>query len=118
MHEHVYSGLDLMQQCKPCNSVAPSQSREPLVQPPNPEYTFQQTVTDFFDLRGINYLIYADHYTGWVEVALMPNGRFSTVAENLRNWFVTYGAPEELASDGGPPFKSSEYDTILRNWGV
>ena len=105
-------------QCKPCNSMAPSQSREPLAPPPNPEYPFQQTVTDFFDLRGINYLIYADRYTGWVEVALMPNGRFSTVAENLRNWFVTYGAPEELASDGGPPFKSSEYDTFLRNWGV
>ena len=48
----------------------------------------------------------------------MPNGRFSTVADTLRNWFVTYGAPEELASEGEPPFKSSEYDTFLRNWGV
>ena len=63
---------------------------------------------DFFDLRGTNYLIYADRYTGWVEVALMSNRRFSTVADTFQNWVVTYGAPEDLASDGGPPFKSGE----------
>ena len=105
-------------QCKPCNEMAKSQPRQPLAPPTNPEYPFQQTVTDFFDLHGKDYLIYADRYTGWVEVALMVSGKAQIVCDTLRKWFVTYGSPEELASDGGPPFQSYEYTTFLENWGI
>ena len=57
-------------------------------------------------------------YTGWVEVALMVSGKAQIVCDTLRKWFVTYGSPEELASDGGPPFQSYEYTTFLENWGI
>ena len=60
-------------------SVAPSQPREPIQDPPNPQYPFQQTVTDFYDLAGNSYIVYADRYTGWVETVLMPNGKAKTV---------------------------------------
>ncbi|MEL7377532.1 MAG: DDE-type integrase/transposase/recombinase, partial [Bacteroidota bacterium] len=105
-------------QCKACNKMAPSNPRQPLQPPANPDYPFQQTVTDFFDLHGKDYLIYADRYTGWVEIALMTSGRSQAVCDALRKWFVTYGAPEELSSDGGPPFQSYDYDTFLKNWGI
>lgn len=49
-------------------------TREPLMPPSNPEFPFQKTVTDFFDLRVKNFLLYADRYTGWVEVTLMSSG--------------------------------------------
>ena len=48
----------------------------------------------------------------------MGSGRAQTVCDTLRKWFVTYGAPEELGSDGGPPFDSYDYDTFLSNWGI
>ena len=86
-------------QCKPCNEMAKSQPRQPLAPPTNPEYPFQQTVTDFFNLHGKDYLIYADRYTGWVEVALMVSGKAQIVCDTLRKLFVAYGSPEELASD-------------------
>lgn len=63
-------------------------------------------------------MVYADRYTGWVEVALMTSGRAKTVCDTLRTWFCTYGVPEEISSDGGPPFESQEYDSFLRNWGI
>ena len=34
----------------------------------------------------------------------------------LRRWFCIYGVPEELSSDGGPPFSSDDYETT-DNWG-
>ena len=37
---------------------------------------------------------------------------------HLRHWFCTFGAPQELSSDGGPPFDSEEYHHFLLNWGV
>ena len=98
--------------------MASSNPRQPLEPPVSPEYPFQQTVTDFFDLKGQNYLIYADRYSGWVEIASMPSGKCRQVCDSLRRWFVTYGAPEELSSDGGPPFQAFEYDSFLSNWGI
>ena len=78
--------------------------------PADLEFPFQQTVVVFVDINGRNYLVYADLYTGWVDVALMPSGKAKTVCDTLRTWFCTYGAPEELHADRGPPFESQEYD--------
>lgn len=33
-------------------------------------------------------------------------------------WFRTFGVPEEISSDGGPPFKSSEYLKFINEWGI
>ena len=73
---------------------------------------------DFAEIQVKNYLVYADRYTGWVEITLMSSGNANTVCDTLRSWFSTYGAPEEISSDGGPPFESHEYDSFLRNWGI
>ena len=106
-------------QCKPCNDMAPSQPREPLIEPPSaPTFPFQMTVTDFYELKGNQYLVYADRYTGWVETALMRSGTAPKVCNQLRRWFCTYGAPDELSSDGGPPFDSFDYKNFLSTWGV
>ena len=83
-----------------------------------PDFPFQQAVVDFVDIHSRNYIIYTDRYTGWVEVALMPSGKAKTVYDTMRTWFCTYGAPEELSSDGGPPFESQEYNSFLKNWGI
>ena len=36
----------------------------------------------------------------------------------LRYHFVTHGAPEELASDGGPEYTATETQEFLKRWGV
>ena len=105
-------------QCCTCNTIVSSQPREPLMLPADLEFPFQQTVVDFVEINGKNYLVYADRYTGWIEVALMPSGKAKMVCDTFRTWFCTYGAPEELSADGGPPFESQEYDSFLKNWGV
>ena len=107
-------------QCRTCNTIAPSQAKLPLHPPPAPVYPFEQVVADYFTLHGHDYLVYADCYTGWVTVSKAPtSGNTATaLTRELRTAFSLYGAPMELATDGGPQFASHTTQQFLRNWGV
>ncbi|XP_057292380.1 uncharacterized protein K02A2.6-like [Hydractinia symbiolongicarpus] len=105
--------------CRRCNEIAPSQSKEPAEQPPQPSYLFQLAATDIFHMVGQRYLIYADRFSGWTEVACLrasPNA--ATVKNILRRYFSTFSIPEENSSDGGPPYESNEFNAFLNNWGI
>ena len=105
--------------CDTCELHAPSQGREPIVMTPAPEYPFQQVVADLFQLNNRTYVVYADRLTGWVEVAHLPHGATSgQLIKNFRRYFVRWGAPEELATDGGTNLTSQEMCTFLKKWGV
>ena len=105
-------------QCRQCNEQAPSQSDETPISTPSPEVPFQQVVADLFSLEGHTFIAYADRFSGWLEVERLPSNTLRNVRQVLLRWFSTYGVPEELATDGGPPFNSSEYKTFLRTWDV
>ena len=64
------------------------------------------------------YLIYADRYTGWTEVPMIKNPNTKTVCDILRKYFTTFGVPEEVSSDGGPPYNSHDFGTFPRSWEV
>ena len=78
----------------------------------------QHTATDLFQLQGHTFLVYADRYTGWVEVYKPVNTNFKTLKHVFTHWFMSFGSPVELSSDGGPPFNSAEYAEFLRKWNV
>ena len=105
-------------QCRQCNENAPSQPDEPMITTPKPELPFQQTVSDLYQLGSHHYLLYADRYSGWTEVAKISNSSAKHIKRNMLEWFKAYGVPEEISSDGGPPYNSSEYDSFLKSWGV
>lgn len=118
-----WPGLDaavrnLRQQCRHCNEQSPSNPSEPMIHTPPPQVPFEQTVTDLCNLEGHTFLIYADRYSCWVEVERLPTNTFRNVKKSLLKWFTTYGVPEVLASDGGPPYNSHEFRTFLRAWDV
>ena len=105
--------------CDKCNTHAPSQPPEPLLLTPPPDYPFQQTVVDLFQLEGHDYLVYADRLTGWLEITHLVEGTTSSVIKDkLRRHFARWGAPEQLAMDGGTNLGSEEMKTFLKKWGV
>ena len=55
--------------CKQCKENAPSQQAESMILLDLPESPFQQAVTDFSDIEGHNFIIYADRFSEWLEVA-------------------------------------------------
>lgn len=121
-HRFWWLGMDrdidqVRSQCRDCNEKAPSNAKEPLSPLPEPLYPWQLTVMDYFDLAAVYYLVIADRYTGWPEI-FRQNGKTITLVKTCRNLFAQFGVPEEIASDGGGPFKSYEWRTFLFQWGI
>ena len=106
------------ERCGQCNEQAPSQASEPLIVTPPPQVPFEQAVTDLCKLEGHTFLIYADRFSGWVEVERLPSHTFRHIKAPLLRWFCTYGVPEHVASDGGPPYNSLEFRTFLEAWDI
>ena len=105
------------QNCSHCNRMAQSQPSAPPTPPVPSAYPFQCVCCDFFSHKGSTYLIYVDRYSNWPVVERSQDGAKGLV-NSLRRAFVTYGIPEELASDGGPEFQSNTLQGFLRTWGV
>ena len=105
--------------CSSCDVHSPSLPAEAMELTPPPDYPFQSTVVDMFQLDGHMYMAYADRLTGWLEVAHFPNGTSSSkLKSQLRRYFARWGAPEQVSMDGGTNLVSDEMTTFFRRWGV
>ena len=58
-----------------------------------------------------------DRYSNWPIVERSHAGATGLIS-CLRRIFVTYGIPDELASDGGPQFTATNTREFLQDWGV
>ena len=58
-----------------------------------------------------------DRYSNWPIVERADNGSKGLIT-CLKAAFVTFGIAEELTSDGGPEFRSAEFQRFLAQWGV
>ena len=106
--------------CITCSRNAPSLPHEPIEMTATPEWPFQQIVMDLFHAGSFTYLTCADRLIGWLILYRIKLGQ--TVASRLisicRKIFQTYGMPEELSSDGGPPFSAYSFKQFLKYWAV
>lgn len=103
--------------CSHCNRNAPSNPNAPPTPLTNPAYPFQLLCADYFHFKGHYYLVVVDRYSNWPIVERAESGSKGLIT-CLRQTFVTYGIPEEMASDGGPEFTANDTRQFLKNWGV
>ena len=104
--------------CQRCNQIPPSLPKGPLQLTDDPEYPFQHAVADFFHMVGHNFIIYSDRFSGWTEIASAATSNAIATCNTFRKYFETFGVPEEISTDGGPPFNSHEYTSFLKRWNV
>ena len=105
--------------CHKCNERAPSQSREPYCPSPSPTYPFQQICLDFFEVGHHQYLVCVDRFSAWIIIyhfRSQATGR--KLVKICRDISSHYGVPEEISSDGGPQFASSDFQTFMKDWGI
>lgn len=103
--------------CYQCNRNAPSNPSPPPTPTLLPEYPFQCVCADYFQYKGVSYLIIVDRYSNWPVVEKSADGAKGLVS-SLKKVFTTFGVSEELASDGGTEFTSSTTNEFLKNFGV
>ena len=106
--------------CMDCIKHSPSHPPEPLILTPSPDYPFQQVCADYFSIEQYSYLSIVDRFSGWLCVYHCKNNQMDskTLVNIFRELFVAYGVSEEVSSDGGPQFKSKEFEDFLMTWGV
>ena len=105
------------QKCATGNSMAPSQTREEFRRDDGPTMPFEDVAMDYFSLKGHNYMVEADKYSGWITVRKMGSTKFSEMVTFLRVLMNWHGVPAVIETDGGPPFNGGEWTTYLKKWG-
>ena len=106
------------EKCHRCNVEAPSLPRDPPHKKSDPDYPFQFLSADYFEIKGNHYLVTVDRYSNWPIVYWCKTPDAKELVKVFRKIFETYGICDELCTDGGRQFMSTEFQTFLAKWGV
>ena len=105
--------------CSYCSRNAPSLPSMPPLPLASPEFPMQMIVADYFDAKGKSWLVLADRFTGWLSLFYFPKEASSSdLVKRLKDYFSVFGIAEHLSSDSGPQFRSSQFQSFMKSWGV
>lgn len=110
---------DLARKCVECQqtrSAPPTGILHPWSWPGKP---WQRLHIDFAGpFMGLMFLVVVDSHSKWLEVIPMSSTTAQKTVSVLRQLFTAYGLPEQVVSDNGPQFVSSEFSEFMRENGV
>ena len=91
--------------CEVCQSSRPSLPVDTFITTTSEEPMAQVSV-DLFQVGNSHYLLLVDRYSGYPMVTKLKSLTSETVIQRLNHWFLSFGYPRVLRSDGGPQFRS------------
>ncbi len=119
-----FPGIDRMVEqhinaCVPCKSTHDPKQREPLKMSPLPDRPWAKLCGDFYGpLPSGHYLMaILDEYSRFPEVEVISSLSARVVIPRLEKVFASRGIPEELKTDNGSPFQSSEFRDFAEDLG-
>ena len=107
----------LVRHCAACQSIRNSQPPTTLHPWAWPNRPWQRVHLDFAG-PGHMFLLMVDAHSKWLEVIMMTSTTAEKTITELRKVFASYGLPEQLISDNGPQFTSSEFDVFMKCNGI
>lgn len=105
-----------VESCPICQQTQKSKQPEPLLQKLIPEYPFQLVSSDIFYFKGTEYLLMADHYSGFMDFKELPASTSAETIIIMKEWFAVHGIPQTLETDGGSQFKSKKFADFRDRW--
>ena len=79
----------------------------------------EQVGTDLFEINGCHYLVLVDYFSNFIEVAsLKRDTRATTVIKHIKENIARYGIMDELISDNGPQYASTEFANFTAAYGI
>ena len=110
--------VDRVGECEACQAARNLPSVAPLHYWTWPSRPWQRIHIDYAEKDGSNFLVIVDSHSKWMEVFLMSPTTSTRIMTALRSVFARFGLPEELVSDNGPQFTSTEFRTFLQRNGI
>ena len=106
---------EMVRGCQACQSVRNKPSTALLHPWSWPDRSWKRVYVDFAGPFQISmFLVVVDSDSKWLEVIPMKTTTTEKTIEVLRPLFAAYGLPEQLVSDNGPQFTSSEFEQFMK----
>ena len=106
---------NLRSSCHQCCENAPSQPADPPEGVIMPSFPFQHLSGDFYEIRGMKFLILVDRYKSWPVVYRFKKANCEELIKVMRKVFESYGIPETFHSDGGRQFTGNIFQIFSEN---
>ena len=125
LRAHVwFPGIDKMVEkhvgkCLACQATTPCHTREPLQMSDLPTGPWKKNSVDFagpFPSKDIA-LVFWDQYSRYPVVEFVTSTSAEAVIPQLTLVFTTYGIPEMVKTDNGPPFNGSKFAKYAQKQG-
>ncbi len=94
----------LVGSCSECQRYRPSNPADPPIQS-SASRPMEAVSIDLFKSAGKHYLVMVDRYSGFPFVHQLTQLNTNTMTKVLSQWFMDWGIPARLRSDGGPQFR-------------
>ena len=97
----------MIESCGSCQRDRPSKQRTTVhISPPSKAQSpMKHVAADLFDAAGEKWIVLVDRYSGYAWTDKLKDTSTATVTAKLNSWFVEYGYPEYIRTDGGPQFR-------------
>ena len=106
-------------QCSVCLEGRNQQTKEPMTVHPIPTRPWSKVGVDIFELEGRHYLVAADYYSNYIEVANLPRLCTAETVKSIKRMIATHGIMDNiLVSDNGPQFTSREFAEFASNYNI
>ncbi|UYV61221.1 K02A2.6-like, partial [Cordylochernes scorpioides] len=106
---------ELVRNCPNCIEER-SNPQQPLIVSDFPSRPWEKVGIDHFYLKGKYYLLIADYYSRFPELALLEDQTTHSTILHCKSIFARHGIPEEVISDNGPQF-GLEFKKFAKEYG-
>ena len=100
---------NLVDHCEKCQQYKPSQPAD-ILKTTSATFPMEQLSADLFSLKGKDYLVIVDRFSGYPFVYPLRSTTSTTIINIFKDLFLEYGRSQVIRTDGGPQFRTSFSD--------
>ena len=97
---------NMVDTCVQCSELRSSFPKLPIQEKSEATAPMTHVGVDLFDFQGQDWLVMVDRYSGYPFTQRLRRTTTSDVTSVLNEWFMDWGYPSIIRSDGGPQFRS------------
>ncbi|UYV70685.1 K02A2.6-like, partial [Cordylochernes scorpioides] len=108
--------INTVENCRTCQANQRNKTKEPMIIKEIPSLPWEIVAADIFSIKGKNYLLITDNYSGFIDFKEMKTMNSAETIEYLKKWFSVHGIPRLLETDNGPNFTSRDFKDFQKKW--